>query len=74
MKNLILLGIMSLLLCYYLFKGIIKEGIEKKFYTKGKKNTLAPRKLIINTKDDCVSAISQLNLDTRKWGFSFKGF
>jgi len=26
MNNLILLGIISLLLCYYLFKGIIKEG------------------------------------------------
>jgi hypothetical protein len=67
MNNLILLGIMSLLLCYYLFKGIIKEGIEKKFYTKGRKDSLGPRNLIINTKEDCVSAIAQLNLDTRKW-------
>jgi hypothetical protein len=67
MNNLILLGIMSLLLCYYLFRGIIKEGIEKKFYSKGKKNSLSSRKLIINTKEDCVEAIGKLNLDTRKW-------
>ena len=61
--NFILLGITSLLLFFYLFRGVRESiGVKTKFFEKFRKNTVCNNSLVLDTQDDCVKAIKELNL------------
>ena len=65
--NAFLLGIMSLILCYYLFKGVYIEGIPNQSFEKKGKGRLCKHDLKIETREQCVKSIKQLNLPWSKW-------
>jgi len=65
--NTILLGIMSLILCYYLFKGVYTEGIPNQSFEKKGKGRLCKKDLKISSREECVKAAKQLNLPWSKW-------
>jgi len=66
-NNYILLGIISFIIYLYLFQNVLSEGMEMKSFNKKSKDKLCRKDLIINKKQDCVSAIKNLNLDASNW-------
>jgi len=66
-NNFIILGIISFIFYYYFFQNVLSEGLNEKYYEKIPKNRLCRKDLIIDTKEDCISAIKDLNLDAANW-------
>ena len=66
-NNFILLGIISFIFYYHLFKIVLAEGLDKKNFEKKSKNRLCRKDLIIDTKEDCEKAIKNLNLYSSNW-------
>ena len=63
----IILGIISFIFYFYVFQNVLSEGMDRKSFEKKSKNRLCRKDLIIDSKEDCVSAITNLNLDASNW-------
>ena len=64
-ENYILICIAILLLAYFLFSGVILEGVNE--YTKGTQGTTCDKGRQIDSKANCEDAIKSLGLEAKEW-------